>query len=674
MKVLVVDDIAVNRKLFRVMLATAGHEAVEAADGVEALEMLRGGGFDAVISDVLMPRMDGYRLCFEIRQSPELRELPIIICSSTHLSDSDQSLALNAGADTFFRKPAAAEVILAALTQLTSGPRTPIAPLQQHLGILKEYNEELVGMLEDRNRELEAIHNRLAADFIERRRDLEALRESEERYRTLFDLMPLPMFLFDPESFAILAVNIAAVEHYGYTHDELLTMTLKDIRPPEDLPALEAADWTGSGRANVGFRRHRKKDGSVIEVEIYTHRVLLEGRLRRLSVVRDVTDQRRLEEQFRQAQKMEAIGRLTSGIAHDFNNLLTPILGYSDDLARQIGELNPLHLEVVEIRKAGERAAALTRRLLAFSRQQVLSPKVLDLNAIVRDMEKLLRRVIGEDLELMAVLDPGLGRIKADPGQIEQVIMNLAVNARDAMPAGGRLTIETRNVELDEAFAGEHIDVHPGPHAMLAVSDTGSGMDATTKSRIFEPFFTTKEPGKGTGLGLSTIYGIVKQSGGTIWLYSELGHGTSFKIYLPRVEEEALATAAPEAQTGLEGRETVLVAEDDDAVRLLTRFALERYGYSVLATSGGAEALQIAASHPGRIDILLTDMLMAGMSGLDLAIKIRALLPGIKVLFMSGYSESVMAGSGDLPGQAELLEKPFTAEALARKLRQVLSR
>jgi two-component system, cell cycle sensor histidine kinase and response regulator CckA len=672
MKVLVVDDIAVNRKLLRVMLTTAGHEVVEAADGVEAMKKLRSGGFDAVISDVLMPRMDGYRLSSEIRQSPELRELPIIICSSTHLSESDQALALNAGADTFLRKPAPADVILGALTQLAASPRPQIAPHQQNIGILKEYNEELVRMLEDRNRELEAIHNRLAQDITERRRDLEALRESEERYRALFDLMPLPMFLFDPESFAILAVNIAAVEHYGYTHDELLTMTLRDIRPPEEVPALEAADWTAGGRATVGFRRHRKKDGSDIEVEIYTHRVVLEGRLCRLSVVRDVTDQRRLEEQFRQAQKMEAIGRLTSGIAHDFNNLLTPILGYSDDLVRQIGESHPLHQEVVEIAKAGERAAALTRQLLAFSRQQVLSPEVLDLNAIVRNMEKLLRRVIGEDLELVDLLDPGLGRIKADPGQVEQVIMNLAVNARDAMPAGGRLTIETRKVELDEAFASEHVDVHPGPHAMLAVSDTGTGMDAETKSRIFEPFFTTKEPGKGTGLGLSTIYGIVKQSGGTIWVYSELGHGTTFKIYLPQVEEAALATATPEVQTSLHGRETVLVAEDDDAVRLLTRFALERYGYSVLATSGGAEALQIAASHPGPIDFLLTDMLMPGMSGIELAASIRARLPGIKVLFMSGYSENFMAGNGDLPDKAVLLEKPFTAEALARKLRQVL--
>jgi two-component system cell cycle sensor histidine kinase/response regulator CckA len=330
---------------------------------------------------------------------------------------------------------------------------------------------------------------------------------------------------------------------------------------------------------------------------------------------------------------------------------------------------------IVEVRKAAERAAALTRQLLTFSRQQVLALEVLGLNAIVADMEKMLRRVIGENLTFVTHLASDLGNVRADRGQIEQVIMNLAVNARDAMPAGGKLKIETRNVELDETFEWANAEVHPGLYVMLAVSDTGVGMDDSTKPRIFEPFFTTKEPGKGTGLGLSTIYGIVAQSGGVISVYSELGLGTTFKIYLPRVEEPVAprARTSAEPKGGLDGDETVLVAEDDEAVRLLTQVALERHGYSVLAASGGAEALEIARQHAGPIDLLLTDMLMPGLTGPALALQMTALLPAIKVLFMSGYAQSAMPGSGDLPGLAVFLEKPFTAEALARKVRQVLS-
>jgi len=669
MKVLVVDDLALNRKLLRVTLASGGHETVEAEDGIEALEKLAGGGFDAVITDILMPRMDGYRLCYEIRRDEDFYRLPIIIYSSTYLTEADEHLALSVGADRFIRKPAGAEVILAALSQLRAAPRRPSAAWPtQDLDTLKEYSEGLVRKLEQRNRELEAAQERLAAT-------IEELRKSEEHYRALFDLSPLPMWVRDPETLAIQAVNAAAVEHYGYSRDEFLAMTLEDLLPPEEVARFEADDKSSPNRRAAGVWKHRKKDGSLIDVDIYTHDLALGGRPLRLVVLRDVTEQRMLEEQFRQAQKMEAVGRLASGIAHDFNNLLTAILGFSDVLTERLGKPEP-YPEIKEIRRAGERAAALTRQLLAFSRQQVLSPEVINLNAGVADLEKMLRRVLGEDLELSTVLDPHLGRVRADPGQIDQVIVNLAVNARDAMPAGGRLTIETRNVDLDEDYAREHVTVRPGPYVMLAVSDTGTGMDEHTKSRIFEPFFTTKEQGKGTGLGLSTIYGIVKQSGGNIWVYSEPGHGTTFKIYLPRVEEP-LAAAAPGTRAGaaesLEGYETVLVAEDDGAIRLLAQLALERHGYTVLAANGGEAALEIVRSRRGPIHVLVTDVLMSGMSGPELASRVTTLLPGIKVLFMSGYSEAAVAGHGDFADQTAFLEKPFTTEALVRKVRLLLS-
>jgi two-component system, cell cycle sensor histidine kinase and response regulator CckA len=671
MRVLVVDDHAINRKLLRVMLGSGGHETVEAADGVEALEHLQGGGFDAVISDVFMPRMDGYRLTHEIRRSAELRHLPLIIYSSTYLSDSDQGLALSAGADLFLRKPAAAEVILSALTRLAARPRPKIAPPQAPLGSLKEYSENLVRMLEERNRELEATRQRLASTN-------KALRESEESFRRVFLANPIASCLTEIATGRFLDVNDRLIQVLGFSREELLGRTSIELGIWVD-PA-ERERMVAAIAASIPFReqevRLRTKSGEILQVLDSVEPVQVGNERVLLSAFQDVTEQRKLEEQFRKAQKMEAVGTLTSGIAHDFNNLLTPILGYSDLLARDLAARGEYHQAIHEIRRAGESAAKMTRQLLAFSRQQVLSLEVIDLNANVQDMEEMLRRLIGEDLELRAVLAPNLGRVKADRGQIDQVIMNLVVNARDAMPAGGRLTIETRNVELDDDYAREHVSVLPGPYAMLSVSDTGAGMDEATQSRIFEPFFTTKEPGKGTGLGLSTIYGIIKQSGGNIWVYSEPGHGSTFKIYLPRVEEPL----APAARSGpadltaarLEGNETILVAEDDDAVRLVTRLVLERYGYTVLATSCGFEAMEIARSHSGPIHAVVTDVLMSGISGPELAAQIVALLPNVKVLLMSGYSESAVSGHLGAATQLALLEKPFTADALARKLRQVL--
>ena len=382
---------------------------------------------------------------------------------------------------------------------------------------------------------------------------------------------------------------------------------------------------------------------------------------------------RQSEERLRQAQKMEAVGRLAGGIAHDFNNLLTVITSYSDLLLEDLGADDPKRDDVDQIRKAALGAAALTHQLLAFSRQQVLEPKVLDLKATVAGAEKLLERLIGEDVRLTTSLAPDLGAVKADPGQVEQIIINLAVNARDAMPTGGRLTIEAANVDMDEAYVRGHGPARPGRYVMLALTDTGIGMDEQTQARIFEPFFTTKGVGKGTGLGLATVYGIVKQSGGFIWVYSEPGRGTSFKVYLPRVDEPPGPAAAPvDKAEPRRGTETVLVVEDAASVRMVTRQVLERYGYAVLEAPEGETALRLAAKHHGPIHLLLTDVVMPGLSGRQVAEQLAQLRPDIKTLFTSGYAASAIAHHGILDSGIAYFQKPFTPETLARRVREVL--
>ncbi len=430
-----------------------------------------------------------------------------------------------------------------------------------------------------------------------------------------------------------------------------------EVTRPDELATLASA----MNRMADDLLRSRQ------ELEAYSQTLesRVEERTRELSQAQD---------QLRQAQKMEAIGKLAGGVAHDFNNLLTAITGYSElIMSSDLAQGDPVRGNVEQIRQAADRAASLTGQLLAFSRRQMLHPRILNLNVVVANIDKMLRRLIGEDIDLVTVLAPALGRVKADPGQLEQVLMNLAVNARDAMVQGGKLTIETADVELDGAYALRHLAVRPGPYVMLAVSDTGCGMDAETRSHLFEPFFTTKERGKGTGLGLSTVYGIVKQSGGNIWVYSEPGRGTTFKIYLPRVEEAAEALVAPAASiTPARGSETLLVVEDDEAVRSLARKVLERQGYTVLEARDGDEALAIGEGHAGPIPLMLTDVVMPGRSGRDVARQLAAVRPDMKVLYMSGYTDNAIVHQGVLDPGIAFLPKPFTPDALARKVREVL--
>jgi two-component system, cell cycle sensor histidine kinase and response regulator CckA len=446
---------------------------------------------------------------------------------------------------------------------------------------------------------------------------------------------------------------------------------------PEDCAAVLRASSEARQHGKAYSVEHRilRPDGK--ERLVQQHAEVITGRdgkaARLVGTTQDITDLRSLEGQLRHSQKLEAVGRLAGGIAHDFNNLLTAINGYCDLILDDLPAEDPLRSDLFEIRRAGERAATLTRQLLAFSRKQVLEPRVINLNTIVAGMDNMLRRLLGEDIELHTHFEPDLGLVKADPGQLEQVILNLAVNARDAMPNGGKLTIETSNAVLDEDYARKHQSIVPGSYTLLAVSDTGCGMDSETQAHLFEPFFTTKDLGKGTGLGLSMVYGIVKQSGGSIWVYSEPRQGSTFKIYLPTLQEtrEADATLEPPEKLA-DGSETVLVVEDESAVRSFTRMVLQRSGYRVIEASNGEEALSRSRAHRGEIQLLVTDMVMPGMGGRQVAEALERQRPRVRVLYLSGYTENAIAQRGALGSELPFLQKPFTMEALLRKVRQVL--
>jgi len=463
----------------------------------------------------------------------------------------------------------------------------------------------------------------------------------------------------------------------GYSLQELQsTSTLEQIHPDDRQLVQEAAAQAraeGIGR-QIEYRM-RHKNGTWRILESTASAILSDsGKVEHLVIVnRDITDRRRIEDQFRQAQKMDAIGRLSGGIAHDFNNILGVIIGYAEILQENIDSTHPDRSCVDEIQRAGQRAASLTRQLLAFSRQQVLEPKVLDLNAVIGDMEKMLRRLIGEDIELSTDLNEELGHVRADQGQLEQVILNVAVNARDAMPVGGKFAITTQNLVMAEAETKRYsYPFRPGRYVLLTVSDNGMGMDVGTQARIFEPFFTTKEKGKGTGLGLATVYGVVKQSEGYIEVQSELGAGTTFKIFLPIVE--ALIepdSTQPALISSLQGNETILLAEDDDILRILARNMLVRFGYTVLEATNGAEACEIARKRSGRIDLLLTDVVMPGMNGRELGERLAQERPDLTIVYMSGYTGQGV-GQGVLPSGCHFLAKPFHRESLARKLREAL--
>ena len=533
----------------------------------------------------------------------------------------------------------------------------------------------------EREKEILQFVSTQVAMAIERSHAEADLRASEARLKAIIDAALDAVITMDGDG-VVLSWSPQAERVFGWPASEAVGGKLSTtIIPPRFREAHERglAHFLGTGEGPVLNQRIEitglRRDGREIPVELTITPVRLGGAWLFSAFLRDISERKLLEAQLRQAQKMEAVGRLAGGIAHDFNNLLTAIIGYTDLALADLREGDPMRQDMEDILRAAHRAAGLTRQLLAFSRQQVLAPRVLDLNEVVQTVDKMLGRLVGEDIELQSVLAPGLGHIKADPGQLEQVIVNLAVNARDAMPTGGKLTIETADVEVAETRGRDLTTVPAGRYVMLAITDSGTGMDEDTKARIFEPFFTTKEQGKGTGLGLATVYGIVKQSGGFIWVYSEPGHGTTFKIYLPRVEGAADALAPPVGTAAVpRGTETVLIVEDEEAVRALAKTALARKGYRVLEAANGGEALLLCESERAPIHLLVTDVVMPGLGGADLAQRLAPLRSEMKVLFISGYTDRAAARHGTMQPGAAYLEKPFSLDALARKVREVLDR
>ena len=469
-------------------------------------------------------------------------------------------------------------------------------------------------------------------------------------------------------------INSAGAQLFGLTVEEVVGRGDHDLFPPAVADEMVEHDRQVLTSGEPQTIEETASMRGVARTYLTTRGVYRDAQEQVIGLVgfsRDITELKRLEQQFRQAQKMEAVGQLAGGVAHDFNNLLTAIIGFGEMAFNSLDPADPNRELITEIRRAGQRAATLTRQLLAFSRKQVLRPEVVSLNALLGDVLKLLQRLIGEDIEVSLTPDEALGMARIDPGQFEQAVINLAVNARDAMPQGGSLLIETANVELDEMYASLHEDVAAGPYVMVAVSDSGLGMDEATRARIFEPFFTTKPTGEGTGLGLAMVYGFVKQSGGHVEAYSEPGRGTTFKIFLPRVFDAVVTLPADDTATMPKGHETVLLVEDEEAVRTLTGRVLQAAGYTVLSARNGPEAIRLADEHQDTIHLLATDLVMPRMSGLEVASQLTQTRPGIRILLMSGYPNEAAMRHGVPPG-ASLLQKPFNAIGLTRAVRQVL--
>ncbi len=833
--VLLVDDDSMQRKLGQIALTHAGFQVLLSQDGESALRVAQERKPDVIVSDVLMPRMDGFALCKAIRADPAVGRTPIILMSAHYLEHEDDKLAGRFGANRYVSRTggfgAVVRAVVEALDSPSAGPPAPpsddlqadyvrrithqlerqanlgaglarqvslqatalsvldsladslsgeldpesvlndtlaecldaaglsvgaillsstagelvlkanmgpapTAPWESYATILRQAmvgggflvpspeagragQELLAGLgvasallvpivargealgvllLASNRTDLADLEN---ATFVRAARSVSMqlgeavalsrmfrkLAASEKRRRTLVEGAHDCIFVLDADG-RFGDANPATERFFGRDRAGLMGTRIHQFMSDDDggRADKEFVSLLQTGKLVVLARRFVRPDGTAVIGDLSASVVDTDGVSAVFGIMRDVTEKVRAEEalqaseralhaseeKLRQGQKMEAVGRLAGGVAHDFNNVLSVIISYAEMIVADLKPGDPVRDAAEEIRKAGERAAGLTRQLLMFSRQNVIEPRILDLNEILAGMEKMLHRIVGEDVDLTCATTPLLGRVRADSTSIEQVVMNLVVNARDAMPAGGQLTLETANVTLDDAYARMHPGVRAGPHVMLAVTDTGTGMDSATKARIFEPFFTTKAKDKGTGLGLATVFGIAQQGGGSVWVYSEVGRGTTFKVYLPAVEGSVALGAAVAPTSTLRGNETILLVEDDDPVRAVATGILERHGYHVITASHAGEALLVSEQHSGPVHLLVTDVVMPKMSGPELARRLSKDRPDMKVLCMSGYTDDGVVRHGILEATVAYLQKPLTTDALARKVREVL--
>jgi two-component system cell cycle sensor histidine kinase/response regulator CckA len=632
LRALIIEDSDTDAELLLLELKRAGYQTEHARVQTAAeLAAALQEEWDIALSDYSMPGFGGMEALEIVKASA--KNIPFIIISGT-IGEETAVAALQGGADDFLVKG--------------------------KLGRLGAAIE----------RSCREQSSRLAREQAER-----ALRDSEERYRRIIETTNEGVWWLDAATKATF-VNERLAQLLGYSSQELLGESMLDFVHEASRQAVSdgvAAHPHGAVRQIEA--RLVCSDGKDLWVLLDAAPIFEGARhLGSLVMVMDITQRKRLEEQLRQSQKMEAIGSLAGGIAHDFNNLLSVILGYAELILSDLKPGDPIRDDLTELNHASERARELTKQLLAFSRRQVLEPRTLDLNQVLRGMEQMLRRLLREDVELSFFTSPSLGRICADAGQVEQIVMNLIVNARDALVGDGKVAIETSNVELDAEYAAAHHGVAAGSYVMLAVTDTGTGMDAATQARIFEPFFTTKDKERGTGLGLATVFGIVKQSGGHIWVYSEVGKGTTFRIYFPRTEGSVEQPAPVIEPATLRGTETILIVEDQDQVRSLMRLSLRRQGYNVLEAPNAGEALLICEKFSAKIHLLLTDVIMPRMSGRELAERLAPLRPEMLVLYVSGYTENSIVHHGVLDAGVAFVQKPITPDALVRKVRQLLDR
>ena len=662
---IVIDDTAADRLLAETLLKHAGYKVTSCADGLAGLALIKDELPDLIVADLITPGIDGYDLARAVRREARTATTPIVLQTAHYLEADVRRLASQIGVTSVIIKPYEPQVFLEMVAAASRYNRAVNPASNGHAAA-----------------DFHAEHLRLvSAKLHEKVRELDVARGEFEatasRYRTLFRIHPEPMWVFSTETLRFLEVNEAAVRRYGYSHDEFLAMTIAEIYPPEELPAILASTREPAALGSISGV-HRLKDGALIEVQVSTRDV---GKGSRYVMAQDVTEKKKYQQHLAQAQRMESLGQLAGGVAHDFNNLLGVIINFSwfvkANLTAEIesgnGErLRPVLKDMERIERAAENAARLTHQLLAFARVDVVQPRPMDMNVVVAELAPLLRRTLGEHIELVAEPEAAPWPVMIDSGQLSQVLTNLAVNSRDAMPTGGKLTIDVANVDVDLAYAAAHVTLKPGRYVRLRVSDTGAGMDKKTLEHAFEPFFTTKPRGQGTGLGLATIYGIVTQAGGSIEVYSEPGLGTRVSVLLPATDQAVTAEAVTEDAPHARASETVLVVEDSDDLREIVNRILTQSGYQVMVAAGGPEALEMSRKFAGHIDLLLTDVVMPHMLGNELAPQLLEARPDLRVLYMSGFAQPALAANGKLQHGVTLLDKPFNEPTLLARVREVL--